>query len=187
MMNSLPLNVFWNENNNIFIAELVFSNQLCHLTGVAHGNSLTIALSYSNVSKCTHFEIDKNIASKMIDLSIKYKNSVCIPIKCTILEITVGQYPSLCGIPEELISYITTKLNSSDLYALMRCCKKLYQLVINNQFLWKTLVTRELNKLTIAQRNQIQQPIIDWRNYYYELQRKKSDRRNVTIIREFTN
>lgn len=188
MVNNVPLNSFWHKNHNIFNAELVMSNQLCHLTGVPNNDSLIITLSYSNVSKCTYFEIDSSISSinteHVYNLSLKYKNLVSVPIKCAILEITVGQYPGLCGIPEELISYIITKLNNtSDLYALMRCCKKIYHSVINNQFLWKTLVVEKYKKEKLST-DLIQQPIMDWRTVYYEVNRIKSGRRINTIIRE---
>jgi len=100
------------------------------------------------------------------------------------LEITVGQYPGLCGIPEELISYIITKLNNtSDLYALMRCCKKVYHSVIDNQFLWKTLVVEKYKKEKLST-DLIQQPVMDWRTVYYEVNRIKSGRRTNIIIRE---
>ncbi|XP_003245165.1 uncharacterized protein LOC100570921 [Acyrthosiphon pisum] len=188
MVNNVPLNSFWHKNNNIFNAELVMSNQLCHLTGVPNDDLLIITLSYSNVSKCTYFEIDRSIFSinteHVFHLSLKYKNLVSVPIKCAILEITVGQYPGLCGIPEELISYIITKLNNtSDLYALMRCCKKLYHSVISNQFLWKTLVVEKYKKEKLST-DLIQQPIMDWRTVYYEVNRIKSGRRTIEIIRE---
>lgn len=188
MVNSLPLNSFWDKNHNIFNAELVMSNQLCHLTGVPNDDSLIITLSYLNVSKCTYFEIDRSISSinteHIFNLSLKYKNLVSVPIKCAVLENTVGQYPGLCGIPEELFSYILKKLdNTSDFYALMRCCRKMYHSVINNQFLWKTLVL-EKYKNTRLSTSEIQQKIVDWRTVYYRLNRIKSGRKTNTIIRE---
>ncbi|XP_022165430.1 uncharacterized protein LOC111030312 [Myzus persicae] len=187
MVNSLPLNSFWQKNHNIFNAELVMSNQLCHLIGVPNDDSLIITLSYSNISKCTSFEIDRSISSisteHVAHLSLKYKNLVSVPIKCAILEITVGQYPGLCGIPEELISYIVAKLNTSDLYTLMRCCKKMYLSVINNQFLWKTLTVEKYKKTKLSA-DITQQPIVDWRIAYYEANRLTSGRRTNQIIRE---
>lgn len=186
MIRSLPLNSFWNQNNNIFIAQLVMSNQLCHLTGVPNGDSLIITLSYSNLSKCSVFD-NNNCNSEISifsNLSIQFKNIVSFPMKCAVLDTTVGQYPCLCGIPEELIIIIMTKLDSSDLYALMRCCKKMYNLVVNNNSLWKKLVNEELKKVTNIQRNQIEHTITDWRNYYFELKREKSGRRRISIIRE---
>ncbi|XP_015379792.1 PREDICTED: uncharacterized protein LOC107173678 [Diuraphis noxia] len=186
MVNTQPLNSYWHKNHNIFHAELVMSNQLCHLTGVPNNDSLIITLSYFDLSKCTCFEIDRSISSistELFHLSLKYKNLVSVPIKCAILEITVGQYPGLGGIPEELISYIMTKLNTSDLYALMRCCKKIYHSVISNQFLWKTLAIENHKKAKLST-DLIQQPIMDWRIVYYEVNRIKSGRRTNTIIRE---
>jgi hypothetical protein len=185
MINSLPLNSFWNQNNNIFTSQLVMSNQLCHLTGVPNGDSLIITLSHSNVSKC--FLLENNNCNSEIsifsNLSIQFKNVVSFPIKCAILENTVGQYPCLYGIPEELIIIIITKLDPSDLYVLMRCCKKMYNLVVNNNSLWKKLVNEELKKVTNIQRNQIEHTITDWRNYYFELKRERSGRKKITIIR----
>lgn len=188
MVNNVPLNTFWHKNHNIFNAELVMSNQLCHLTGVPNDESLIITLSYTNVSKCIYFEIDKSISNinteYVFHLSLKYKNLVSVPIKCAILEITVGKYPGLCGMPEELISYIITKLNNtSDLYAFMRCCKKVYHSVINNKFLWKTLVVEKYKNANLSA-DRLLQPYIDWRAVYYEANRIKSGRRTNPIIRE---
>jgi len=190
MVNNVPLNSFWHKNHNIFNAELVMSNQLCHLTGVPNDDSLIITLSYSNVSKCTYFEIDRSISSinteHVFHLFLKYKNLVSVPIKCAILEITVGQYPGLCGIPEELISYIITKLNPSDLYALMRCCKKMYHSVINNRVLWKTLAFEKYKneRLCSTESDLPVHPDMDWRTLFYESNRITSGRRTNTIIRE---
>jgi len=193
MVNSQPLNSFWHKNHNIFNAKLVMSNQLCYLTGVPNDDSLIITLSYSNISKCIYFEIDRSISSitteHVFHLSLKYKNLVSVPIKCAILEITVGQYPGLCGIPEELISYIMTKLNAPDLYALMRCCKKIYHSVINNQFLWKTLVIENNKRVQISDdlmQQIVQHPITDWRIAYYEVNRIQCGCGIITntIIRE---
>ncbi|CAI6364040.1 unnamed protein product [Macrosiphum euphorbiae] len=188
MVNNMPLNSFWHKNHNIFNAELVMSNQLCHLTGVPNHDSLIITLSFSNVSKCIYFEIDESISSinteHVFNLSLKYKDLVSVPIKCAILEITVGQYPGLCGIPEELITHIVTKLNNpSDLYELMRCCKKIYHSVIDNQFLWKTIVVENYSHEAVVS-HLIRDPILDWRLVFYEFNRLKSNRRVVDIIRE---
>lgn len=188
MINALPLNSFWHQNNNIFNAQLVMSNQLCNLTGIPCCDSLIVTLCYSNISKCTILEDNLNVSNNksvnLSHLSVKYKNSVSVPIKCSVLAITIGHYPGLCGIPEELVLYVMTKLDPSDLYLLMRCCKKMNHLATNNQFLWKQLVTHELKKETANQMSSIEQPIIDWRNYYFELRRKKSGRRKIMIVRE---
>ncbi|XP_025190706.1 uncharacterized protein LOC112591192 [Melanaphis sacchari] len=143
MIKSQPLNSFWYKNNENFHAELVMSNQLCHLIGISIGDSLILTLTHSNISKCINFEADETISCENIeslfDLSLKFKNLVSVPIKCAILEITVGQYPSLCGLPEELIPYILAELEPSDLNALMKSCKKIYHLVINNRLILKKL------------------------------------------------
>lgn len=188
MINNYQLNSFWHQNNDIFNTELIMSNQNCYLTGVPNGASLIITLSFSNVSKCTILQINNDTLNKKpVDfshLSLKYKNLVSVPIKCAVLSMTIGQYPSLCGIPEELIMYIMAKLNSSDLYALIRCCKKINNLASNNQILWKNLVAEELKKLSPSQRNQLEQQNTDWRTYYFELRRKISGRKRITLIRE---
>lgn len=188
MINALPLNSFWHQNNNIFTAQLVMSNQLCNLTGIPCCDSLIVTLSYLSISKCILLEdnykmFDKNTAN-LSHLSIKYKNSVSVPIKCSVLALTIGQYPGLCGIPEELVLYVMTKLDPSDLYLLMRCCKRMNHFATNNQFIWKQLVAHELKKETANQMSSFDQSIVDWRNYYFELKRKKSGRRKITIVRE---
>jgi len=185
MIQNVSLNIFWHQNNNIFTSQLVMSNQLCHLTGVPiNVNSLIVTLSHSNLSKCIIF--DHNMLNKKCtNLSIKYKNVVCLPIKCAILEITMnGQYPCLCGISTELILYIMEKLDTSDLYALMRSNRKMNYLAINNQILWKKLVIKEFKNVELNQRNQSIQPITDWRKYYYELRREKFGRKRTIMIRE---
>lgn len=184
MINSLPLNSFWHQNYNIFNAQLVMSNQLCYLTGISHDNSLIITLSYLNTSKCSVLEID-SLSEKPINfssLSFKYKNLVSVPIKCAILSDTIGQYPGLCGIPEEVILYVMTKLNPSDLYALMQCCKKMNHLASNNQILWKNFVDEEMKKTFRTSRITIERwHFGDWRNYYYDLKRKVSGRRRISV------
>lgn len=182
MIRNLPLNKFWYQKNNIITAQLLMFNRLCHLTGVPNAGSLIVTLSYSNVSRC--FLIEHNILSKQLKhLFIKYKNLVCVPIKCAVLEISmyVGQYPCLNGISEELILYIMMKLDVSDLFALMRSNKKMYYLAVSNQVLWKKLITKEFE---IVEFNQRTQPITDWRTYYYELRMKKFGRNRTIIIRE---
>lgn len=189
MVNNLPLNSFWHQHNNIFTAQLVMSNQLCHLTGVPlpyndpfHNVSLIVTLSHSNISKCTILEVNNtDLSNKTVDftqLSLKYKNLVSHPIKCSVLNITIGQYPSLCGIPEELTLCIMKKLNASDLYALMRCCKKLNYLANNNQFFWKHFVAKEFTL------NTAQITVTDWRDYYYSLKMANSSRRKAIIVRK---
>jgi len=176
------LNSFWSQNNNIFTTQLAMCNQLCHLTGVPNGDSLIVTLSYSNMSRCTI--IDFSILNKKLTYSsINYKNAVCLPIKCAILETSmpVSQYPCLCGISEELILYIMMKLDTPDLYALMRSNSKMNYLAISNQTLWKKLVTKEFDNEEFCQRHQ---SIIDWRSHYYELRRKKFGRNRTVIIRE---
>lgn len=188
IINSRPLNSFWHQNKYIFTSQLVMSNQLCDLTGFPHGNSIIITLSHSNVSKCILLEMQDSLFNllngKSINLShlfYNFKNEVSVPIKCCVLEITIGQYPNLCGIPEEIILYILKKLDSPDLYALMRCNKKLKNFIVDNQILWKLLVIKELKKSDGT--NQMEPPITDWRNYYYELKRTKSGRRRIIIER----
>lgn len=185
IMKNQPLNLFWHQNNKYFTAQLVMLNQLCHLTGISNGNMLIITLSYLNVSKCTVLEVnDEDFDSKtvnIVQLSLKYKNEVSVPVKCSILESTIGHYPNLCGIPEELILHIMTKLNAPDLYALMKCCKKLKYLATNNQLLWKKLVAK---KFGVQTEDITCDPRFDWRNYYYSLQRLKCGRKTTTIIRE---
>lgn len=188
MIKSQPLNSFWYKNNDNFHAELVMSNQLCHLIGVSIDGSLIITLIHSNISKCINFEDDEIISSENIkslfDLSLKYKNLVSVPVKCAIMETTVGQYPSLCGVPEELISYILTKLKPPDLYSLMLSCKKMYHLVINNQLIWKKCVIEEVEKLPGTPR--LPNHIPDWRNCYYDLNRTiKCNRKVVERIRDY--
>ncbi|KAE9539798.1 hypothetical protein AGLY_005050 [Aphis glycines] len=184
---SQPLNSFWYKDNDNFHAKLVMSNQLCHLIGVSIDGSLIITLIHSSISKCINFEDDEIISSENIkslfDLSLKYKNLVSVPVKCAIKEITVGQYPSLCGVPEELISYILTKLNPPDLYSLMLSCKKMYHLVINNQLIWKKIVIELVTTLPEAPRLLVNIP--DWRLCYYDLNRTvKCKRKVVERIRE---
>lgn len=187
IINSRPINSFWHQKHNIFSSQLIMSNQLCHLTGFPHGNSSIITLSHSNLSKCILLETENCLFNKKsIDFSrlfLNFKNVVSVPIKCAILEITVGQYPGLCGIPEEIILCILKKLDSSGLYALMRCNRQLKNIIIDNQILWKLLVSEEFRKND--GNNQTEQPIVDWRNYYYELKRTKSGRKRVSRILEF--
>lgn len=189
MINSQPLNSFWCQNNNIFNAQLVMFNHLCNLTGIPVGGSLIITLSYSNTSKCTILDTTASDFDKksFLDLIIRFKNSVSVPIKCAVLDTATGQYPNLCGIPEELILYIMTKLESCNLYALMRSCKKMNYIAINNQLLWKKIVFQELKKLKNKSNTQIEEPreehITDWRNYFYQLKKENSPRRRTTIIR----
>lgn len=188
MINSQPLNSFWHQNNNIFNAQLVMSNQLCQLTGVLlfyndliHKCSLIVTLSHSNISKCTILEVNNtDLCNKTVNfaqLSLNYKNMVSVPIKCSILDITTGQYPSLCGIPEELIICIMKKLNASDLYALMRCSKKLNYLANSNQCLWKQLTATEFRM------NTAQSTITDWKDYFYSLKIINCSRKKPTLCR----
>lgn len=185
MINSLPQNSFWHQNNNIFNAELVMSNQLCKLTGVPIGDSLIITLSHLNISKCimlnstaNNFD-EKNVS----DLLIKFKNLVSVPIKCSILDITTGQYPNLCGIPEELIIHIMNKLESCNLYALMRSCTKMNGIALNNQFLWKKLVIKELNDVKTFKITEPLESITDFRLYFYRIRRQNSGRKTTSILR----
>lgn len=186
MINSLPLNLFWHQDNNIFNAQLVMSKVVCLLTGVPNGDSLIITLSHSNLSKCTILDnsIYDSITTGFSQLPIQFKNLVSFPIKCVILDTSIGQYPCLCGIPEELIVIIMTKLHSSDLCSLMKSCKKMNILAVNNNFLWKKLANEELKKVTNNQTNHPENTIDNWRNYYYELKRKNSGRKRIAIIRE---
>uniref|UniRef100_A0A2S2PT08 F-box domain-containing protein n=1 Tax=Schizaphis graminum TaxID=13262 RepID=A0A2S2PT08_SCHGA len=181
MIKSQPLNSFWYKNNDNFYAELEMSNKLCYLIGVSIGDSLIITLSHSNFSKCINFEADKIISSEnmenLSDLSIKYKNLVSVPIKCAILEITVGQYPSLCGLPEELISYILkTGLRPIEFYSLMRSCKKMYQAVTNNRLLWKKFALKELFVIPVPTGLADTMKISDFRLMYYDILRKRDIR-----------
>lgn len=182
MINRQPLNSFWRQNNNIFYAQLVMSNHLCNMTGIPVDDSLIITLSYSNVSKCTILNTtasDFNPRNVFYSL-LRFKNVVSVPVKCAVLDIAIGQYPNLCGIPEELILHIMTKLESHNLYALMRSCKKMNYIAINNQLLWKKIVTREFKTNSSTQ---LEEPITDWRNYYYQLKKEKYPRKRTTIIR----
>lgn len=187
MIKCQPLNLFWHQYNNVFNAQLVMSNQLCQLTGVLlfynglnHICSLIVTLSYSNISKCTILEVNntdlRNNTVNYEQLSLNYKNMVSVPIKCSILDFTTGQYPSLCGIPEELIICIMKKLNASDLYALMRCCKKLSYLANSNQCLWRELAETEF------QTNTAQLTITDWKDYFYSLKIITLSRNKPTLI-----
>lgn len=188
VINNQPLNSFWHNYNNIFNAQLVMSNHLCQLTGVLllyndliHKCSLIVTLSYSNISKCTILELNNtdlhNKTVNFAQLSLNYKNMVSVPIKCSILDVTTGQYPSLCGIPEELIICIMKKLNASDLCALMRCCKKLNYLANSNQCIWRQLAAKEF------QMNTAKFTITDWKDYFYSLQIMKHSRKKPTLIR----
>jgi len=182
MIQNSPLNTFWYQNDNIFTAQLSMFNRLCYLTGVPNSDSLIVTLSYSDISRC--ILIEHNILNKkLIHLSIKYKNLVCVPVKCAVLEISMyaGQYPYLCGISEELILYIMAKLDVSDLYALMRSNRKMNYLAVSNQSLWKKFMTKEFKNVEF---NQKTQPITDWRKHYYELRREKFGRKRTIIIRE---
>ncbi|XP_026805842.1 uncharacterized protein LOC113548933 [Rhopalosiphum maidis] len=181
MIKSQPLNSFWYKNNDNFYAELKMSNQLCFLIGVSIGDSLIITLSHSNLSKCINFETDKIIPSEnmenLFDLSIKYKNLVSVPIKCAVLEITVGQYPSLCGLPEELVTYILkTGLKPIEFYSLMRSCKKMYHLVTNNRLLWKKFAIQELSVIPVPLGLRDTISISDYRLMYYDILRKRAIR-----------
>lgn len=195
MINGLPLDSFWHQNSNIFHAGLLISNQLCYLTGVPlpNGDSLITTLSHSNTSKCILLkadDIDLNKTSVCFSqLSLKYKNLVSVPIKCSVLEITTGHYPGLCGIPAELILYIMKKLKAPDVYTLMRCCKKMNYFAKNNQSLWKKFVIEEFpeqyhnSKFTYMIMGSLL-PINDWRKLYYSLKKDKHDKNRIQIIRE---
>lgn len=171
MINNLPLNTFWHHNNNIYNAQLIMSDQLCCLTGVPNYDSLIITLSYLNKSKCIIFPsiLEKREVSS---LAKKYKNMVSVPIKCDVLSTTTGQYPSLCGIPEELTLYIMSKLNSPDLYALMRSCKHIHNLAMTNQILWKKLTIHDFPNEVNRDQDLIKF-ITDWRKYYFGLKKAK--------------
>ncbi|VVC24937.1 F-box domain [Cinara cedri] len=187
MINNSPsLNSFWHQNNNIFTSQLVMSNQLCHLIGVPNGDSLIITLCYSNISKCILFENDPYFNKNSVNfsgMSLKYKNVVSVPVKCAILDIVIGLYPNLCGLPEELILHIMLKLETTNLYALMRCCKKLYLLAINNQFLWKNIVIKKCCPLTVAKFIEGNEPV-NWRENYLELKKHAYLVKRTPIHRE---
>lgn len=189
IINNQPLNSFWCQYNTIFNAQLAMSNHLCNLTGIPVDDSLIITLSYSNISKCTVLDTTASDFNKksFFNLLLRFKNVVSVPVKCAVLDTATGQYPSLCGIPEELILYIMTKLESYNLYAIMQSCKKLNYIAINNQLLWKKIVFQELKKLRNKPNTQIEEPreelITDWRNYFYQLKIKNSSRGRTTIIR----
>lgn len=186
LKNSLPINSFWHQDNKIFTTELVMSNELCHMVGIPlNGNSLIITLSYLNISKCT--VIDCNILNKpLLHFYIKYKNEISVPIKCAILEITrfIGQNPSLCGIPEELVLYIMRKLDATSLIALMKTCTQIKSLAVD-QNLWRKLVKEEFNLHIEYNQKLVDVPIIDWRKYFIDLKKERLGRKKTIIIREY--
>lgn len=185
MINCLPLNSFWHQNNNIFDAQLLMSNQLCHLIGVPNGDSLIITLSHSNLSKCTIFDnsICNSKTLSFSHLSIEFKNTVSFPIKCAILYTSIGQYPSLYGIPEELLIIIMIKLQSPDLFALMRCCKKMYNLAVNNSVIWRKLIECEL--MNPSEISHLIKYAGNLRLCFYKIKKAVCGRNTVEMIREF--
>lgn len=188
MINKSPLNSFWYQNNNIYTAQLVMSNQECYLIGVPNGKSLIITLCHLNISKCMVLEKKDIFFSKypvkFSHLSLKYKNTVSVPVKCAILDVVSNLYPNICGLPEELILDIMAKLDAPHLYALIRCCRKLYLLAINNQFIWRKILIKEFSRLTVDQFSQRNEPVINWREYYFGLKRHKYCVRRTRIVRE---
>lgn len=173
--NNLPLNKFWHYGiNNIYTSELIMSNQLCILTGVPTNcyQSLIITLSFSNMSKCTVWPY-KIIKEKFNGVAIKYKNEVTVPMKCDILSTTTYQfpYPSLNGIPAELIVHIMSHLSAPNIYTLMRSCKKIHNVTMTNQ-VWKELTISSFPYEVFRDRDLIKF-IVNWRKYYFGLKRIK--------------
>ncbi|XP_060852725.1 uncharacterized protein LOC132930718 isoform X2 [Rhopalosiphum padi] len=104
-------------------------------------------------------------------------NSFCVPIKCAVLETTGNYYPSLCGLPEELITYILkTGLKPIEFYSLMRCCKKMHHLVTDNRLLWKKFAIKELLIIPVPTGLKDTLSISDFRLMYYDILRKRDIR-----------
>ncbi|XP_050519928.1 uncharacterized protein LOC126893603 [Daktulosphaira vitifoliae] len=188
LINSHALSSFWHEKQNIFTAQLLLTNNLCNLVGIPIDNSIIISLNNLNVSKSIVLPCSNNFSTdNLIWMKIKFKNLVSVPIKCHILNETIGQYPGLCGLPEELILYIMTRLDSKSLYSLMLSCKKLNDLAVKTQSLWKKLVYEEFKNSYHRGFHAINQHSInDWRLYYFKLKKEKCGRKTITIVREYT-
>ncbi|XP_050427140.1 uncharacterized protein LOC126837323 [Adelges cooleyi] len=191
-VNDKGLNSCWYENNNVLTAQLIMCNQECYLTGIPTGHSLIIITlsTFNNISKSIVFPNGEQFVldnpSDFNKFAIKFKNLVSVPVKCAVLNETVGLYPGLCGLPEELILYIMDKLDSKSIYAFMRCCKQTNELATKNQCLWKKLVINEFKDLPISTGNSIEHTTIEWRSLYFKLKRDKCGRKTTVIIRDYT-